>query len=326
MHHRLDQTCARFPRHLTHHSEIQVAEPTISESQQISRVGIGMEEAVFQKLLQAAVHPDRHHVIGIDAQLSHRFEVGELDAVDPLHRQHPSTGGFPVDVRNGDAGVLLMELAEFLGIRGFIQVVHFLKHPTAQFINQGDEIAANQTDVAVEPGGDVAHDVEIKGDLFAQTRPLNFHGNALTIVQCSSMHLAEGGSGDRFAFQFRIDAADRSAEVLFDAGHGQIAVESRKLVLQLSQFLQQNRRHDVRSRGQSLSGLDEGWSQFHEQFRTFPCSASSPLRIFEQLEDPIKSDPDQQHSDRHQCLPQTTQQSLGMTRINTGDGCRVIGQ
>ena len=61
---------------------------------------------------------------------------------------------------------MTVEIAEFFRIAGLIEVVHLLENPSSQLIDQGDQIAADQADVAIEPGGDVAHDVEIERDLF----------------------------------------------------------------------------------------------------------------------------------------------------------------
>ena len=136
-----------------------------------------------------------------------------------------------MDDRNSDAGIVAVKLAEFFGVLSFIQVIHLLENPMTEFIDQRDEITADQTDIAVQPSRDVAHDVEIKRDLLTKTRTLHLDGHALTVVEHTAVHLAEGGGGDRIAFEFGVDAVHRSTEILFNAGHGQIAVEARQLVL-----------------------------------------------------------------------------------------------
>ena len=166
VHHRLNQACPGLPAHLTHHAEIEVAEPAVLQGEQIARMRVGVKEPVLQQLLEAAAHPHFHHVVGINAELLDGLEVGELHPVDPLHGQHPSAGGIPVDGGDGDPGVVAVEVAEFLSVARFIEVVHLLEHAAAQFIDQGHEIAADQADVAVQPGGDVAHDVQVQRDLF----------------------------------------------------------------------------------------------------------------------------------------------------------------
>ena len=138
MNHGLNQAGARFPRHLTHHPEIEIAQAAVGEGQEIAGMGVSVEKAVLQKLLQAAVHAHFHHVVGIDPELAHGFEVGEFDPVDPFHRQHAPARGFSVDPRNGDAGVVPVELTEFFGVARFVEVVHLLEHPSTQFINQGN--------------------------------------------------------------------------------------------------------------------------------------------------------------------------------------------
>ena len=131
VHHRLNQSGAGLTADFTHHPEIQIAEPAIRQGQQVARMRVGMEEAVLQQLLQAAVHTDIHHVVGVDAQLTDRIEIGELHPIDPLHRQHTTAGGLVEDCRYGDARVVAMQLSEFFSVGRLIQVVHLFEHPTA---------------------------------------------------------------------------------------------------------------------------------------------------------------------------------------------------
>ena len=152
-----------------------------------------MEEAMLQQLLKAAVHAHFHHVVRVHTELANRIKVGELDAVDPLHRQHPAAGGVAINRRNSDARVVLMQLSEGLSVRGLVEVIHLFEHPSPQFIDQGDEVAADQSDVAVQPGGDVAHDVQIQGDLFAQPRALHLHRHPCATLEGSLVHLTQGG-------------------------------------------------------------------------------------------------------------------------------------
>ena len=186
-----------------------------------------MKEAVLQQLLQAAVDTDIDHVVGVDPKLANCIEIGEFHAIDPLHRQHAATGGLMKDCRYGNAGIVAVELCELFCVGRLIEVVHLLEHPTAQFIDQGHQITADQADVAVQPGGDIANDVKVQGDLFTQAWTLNFDRNLLAIGQRASMHLPEGGCGDGFSIELFVDLINRSTEVLLDAGHGQVTVEPR---------------------------------------------------------------------------------------------------
>ena len=239
-----------------------------------------MEKAMLKQLLEAAVHAHRHHVVGVDADAPHRFEVGELHPIDPFHGQHPPAGGMAIDGGYGDAGIGAMEAGKGFGVAGLIAVIHLLKHPLAQFVDQGDEVAADQADVAVQPGGDVAHDVEIERDLLAQTGPLNLDGHHLTGFEHPLVHLPQGGCGDGFAIELFVNTADRGAEVFLDAGHGQGAVETRQLVLKLGELLEQHRRHDVGPGGEGLACLDEGGPQIHEQFGGFLGPLPGSLLVF----------------------------------------------
>ena len=58
-----------------------------------------------------------------------------------------------------------MQCGKALGVGGFVEIVHLLEHPLAEFIDQGHQVTADQAHIGVHPGGDVAHDVKIERDL-----------------------------------------------------------------------------------------------------------------------------------------------------------------
>ena len=76
-------------------------------------------------------------------------------------------------------GLWLCSAAEPLGVGGLVEVIHLLEHPGTQFVDQGHQVAADDPHAAIQPGGDVAHDVEIEGDLLPQPRPLHLHRHPL---------------------------------------------------------------------------------------------------------------------------------------------------
>ena len=156
-------------------------------------MGIGVEEAVLQQLLEAAVHAHLHHVVGVDAQLTHGIEVGELHPVDPFHRQDTTARGIAIDRWNRDARVVAVQIPEGFRIGCLIEVIHLLEHPAPEFVDQRNQVTADQADVAVQPCGDVADDVEVKRDLFPQAGALHLHGNLLTTLEGSLVHLTQGG-------------------------------------------------------------------------------------------------------------------------------------
>ena len=326
MHHGLDQPRARLPRHLAHHAEIEIGQAAVAQGQQVAGVGIGMEETVLQQLLQAAVHPHLHHVVRVDAEGAHGIEVGELDPIDPLHRQHPAAGGLAMDGGNGDARVVAVQPGEGFGVAGLVDVIHLLEHPLAELIDEPHQIALDHAHVAVEPAGDVADDVEIQGDLLPQAGPLHLHRHPLPRLENAAVHLAEGGGGDGVLLQRSEDFVHRGSQILLDAGHRQGAVEARQLVLQLGQFLQQQGRDDVGPGGEGLARLDEGGTQGHEQFGALPRPFSGPGRGGQLAGEPVEADAQQIQADRHQGLPHPPGQARGMAGVDAGDGGRVVAE
>ena len=193
VHHRLNQARSRFAGDLAHHPEIEIGQAPIGQGQQVAGMGISVEKAVFEQLLQAAVHANIDQLIRVDPHGLDRLEPGQLHPLDPFHGQHPPAGEFAMDFRNGDARVVGVQLSEALGIGGFVEVVHFLKYPPAQLIDEGHQVAADQADVGFQPRRDIPHDVEVQRDLLPQTGPLHFHGHGAAIFQGAPIHLAQGG-------------------------------------------------------------------------------------------------------------------------------------
>ena len=154
-------------------------------------MGISVEKPMLKQLLQAAVDAYIHQLIRVDPHGFDGIEAGELDPLDPFHGQHPAAGEFPVNLRDSDAVVMAMQFREALGIRGFIEVIHLLKHPAPELIDQRHQIAADQADVGFEPGGDVSDDVEVERDLLSQSRALHLHRHSATIFECAAVHLTQ---------------------------------------------------------------------------------------------------------------------------------------
>ncbi len=96
------------------------------------------------------------------------------------------------------------------------------------------------------------------------------------------------------------------------------------MVLQLRQFLQQQRGDDVRSGGERLAGFDEGGAEIHQELSAFAGAAASPFLILQQLEDPVEGDAQQQQADGYEGLPEPADQPLGMAGIDTCDGGGVV--
>ena len=73
MDHRLDETRASLPSDGAHHAEVQIGQASIGESKKIARVWVSVEKAMFEKLLQTAVHSNSDHLIRVSADRLDRF-------------------------------------------------------------------------------------------------------------------------------------------------------------------------------------------------------------------------------------------------------------
>ena len=60
VHHGLDDGVALVSLHIGHHAEVQITELALGRGQQVTRVGIRVEEAVLEHLAEGALHERVH--------------------------------------------------------------------------------------------------------------------------------------------------------------------------------------------------------------------------------------------------------------------------
>ena len=121
-------------------------------------------------------------------------------------------------------------------------------------------------------------------------------------------------------------AGHRSTEILFDAGHGQLWIKSWQLILQLGQFFEQERRHDVRPGGEGLACLDEGRPQGRQQLGAFAGPGPGPFGQLELACELVAAYSQQKEADRDQGLTEPAGQALGMAGVDAADRLRVVLQ
>ena len=94
-----DQLLLDARSHGADHAEVDHADPSAGLDEEVTGMGIGMEEAVAEHHLQHHAGPVHRHLLAVDAGAVQGGEVVHLDAVDPLQRQDPAGRLLPEDTR-----------------------------------------------------------------------------------------------------------------------------------------------------------------------------------------------------------------------------------
>ena len=103
--------------------EIHVGDPPISQSKNITRVRIPVEQPKLQKLPQPRDNAAADERVDVDARRDDGCRVGAAHPVNPLHRQHPLPTEIIAHPGDLDRGVAFEVAAEVLGVAGLQGVV-----------------------------------------------------------------------------------------------------------------------------------------------------------------------------------------------------------
>ena len=135
--------------------------------EQVPAVEVAMEDAVDQRALHEADHPGAHDLLGVDAGVLHAGHVVELEAVEPLHDQHPL--GDERGVRAGDHVVALAEVGERLGhvehVLGLEAEVELLGDRLGEQLDERRRVGqGGDRDAADHLGREPGHDPQVLAD------------------------------------------------------------------------------------------------------------------------------------------------------------------
>ena len=103
---------------------------------------VGVEEAVAHGVLQESAHDREAERPAVEAGGVDPRDVGDGDAVDPLHGQHATRRALPVDLGHAEVGVVLDVLGHLGDGGGLEPQVHFDLGGVAQVVDDGDRLQA----------------------------------------------------------------------------------------------------------------------------------------------------------------------------------------
>jgi hypothetical protein len=251
----LGQETALLRRQPAHDAEVDRHDAAVAVQEQVSRMHVGVEEAVAQCVTQESLHqrtPERRQVQPARFQCG---AIGERRAVDPRERQHAARGALPVDRGHAEVRIALYVVAH-LGDRGGLEPqIHLDRDRACECVDDLDH--AQPPRLGRMPLGAARREIErveigLEAPLDAGPQDLDGHGLP---VGLGAMHLRDGGSGNR-GTERCVNFFQRLAERGGDLRLGLPLRERRHPVLQAFQIARERRADDVGARRQELTELD----------------------------------------------------------------------
>ena len=229
-----------------------------------------MRIAVEESMAEDHRHPgSRDQVRQVAALVERqrgRVDVGELDALEPLERQHARAGVRPVDARHVHVRVAGEVAVERLRIAGLQPVVELLPDLARELVDERPRVDEVERPHALlhEPRR-LVEQREVGLDLARRAGALHLHRDLLPVRENRAVHLADRRGRHRLALELEEEPVERVAEVLLDHALGLLEREGANVVLQPAQLDEDVGRDGVRPRRQELPELHERRPELVEQ-------------------------------------------------------------
>ena len=248
-------------RQVAGQAPIEQAEPAVGGHQHVAGVGVGMEKAGDQDLVQQRDGPrmrQRPALVGRERRLFHPA------AVDAFHHQHPSRGEVADHLGRVDLVGRRVLRVEKLLVARLVAEIELLNEPGANLFDDARQIVGPQPgDVVMDARGKESDEVEVGFDHFLQIGPLDLHRNLPAIgLEPGKIDLGERGGSDRRLVELAEDLGGIAFQ-LFEDDRPQFG-EGPGLdgVLQFLQLEHQRRGHQVGPHAEQLAELHERRPEF----------------------------------------------------------------
>src|SRR5712692_2044954 len=244
----------------SHDAAIDRDQASIGIDEKISRVQIGMEKPVADRLLekrsdQHAGQPNR-----IVAGGEKGCTVRQRDAVDPFDREYAPRGAFPIDGGHAEIRIVLGVFGKLRKSRGFEPKIHLDRDRARERFDDGNEPQAPRLHrMALGAPGREKKGIEVALetvlDLGSQHLDRDGAYQAVGIVDLGAMNLRDRSGGDRGPELFK-QLRNRLAETLRDGGFRFRLQKWRHAVLQRFEIARDRDADDIGPRRQELAKLD----------------------------------------------------------------------
>ena len=267
MHHRPGEGEAIAVADRIHHPEVDIGDmaqiaAAAGQREQVAGMGIGMEIAEFQQLLQAGDHAGADQGGGVEALGFQFTPLLKFGAIHPGGGQHPAAAEAALHRRHRHGGIVGEKGGETLGVVGFPPVINLLEETAAEFI---DDLPKPEAEIEGQHGsaehGQHADQHKIAAQLELQLGSLHLHRHPVAAVQPCFVHLAQTGGRHRMLREAREQLVGRRPQLGFDHGQGDGVGVGRQVVLETGQLIEPVAPHEIRAGGEGLPHLDEAGAE-----------------------------------------------------------------
>jgi len=279
----LQQAAAHVGGDLAHHPEVVVDEASAAGTGvrgDVSRVRVGVEEAVREQLLQVRFHGASSEQGSVNAR---GVELGgpvDLDAGSVLHRQHLRGRPLPQNTGHLDPVGVLEALAEPVCAFTLQGVIDLLVEDPGALVVDRDPVSRRAVRFGVhglQPARQQPHVLEVDVEELFQARALDLDDDALA-VEPGEVDLAQTRRGDGFGVELVKELRDGAAQIALDGGDGEFGVKGRHVVLELFELRDELGRKHVDARRKLLPDFNESRAQLDQTFAQPGSQRRPPCR------------------------------------------------
>jgi len=186
------------------------------------------------------------------------IQIGDLDAVDPLERQHAGARNSSRDLRHANVRMACEVAVERVRVACLQTVIELLTDRAREL---GDELLrVDEVERTHSFLGDTCRLIQkrhVRFDLSRRAGALHLDGDLLAVRQRRAVHLSDRRRGDRRVVELREELGNRKAEILLDHLLDVLDRKRANVVLQAPQLRDDVGREHVGPRREQLAELDE---------------------------------------------------------------------
>ena len=215
-----------------HQPKVEDGEAAVGGANEVPWVGIRVEEARIEELLQVADHADVHEVPDVV-----RGGLGELLAVEPLRRDHLAPGVLRVRPWHHNLREVILDARRELGgVIALLDVVQLLEEPLGPLVQQTHDVRVDLRHRA-KCHAHAPQDVEVDGHRLQHRGPLHLDRHDVAVaLQLTFVHLAEARRGHRVGAELAVNVLPLATELPLQRVECDFVIKRGNLVAQLLQL------------------------------------------------------------------------------------------
>ncbi len=252
-----------------HDAEIDGDDAPLIVDEQISRMHVGMEEAVAHGVAEEGLHQPGAERLQVVASRAQGRMVGDRNAVDPFKRQRAPRAPRPVDLRYAKTLVVLGVLRDLGDGRSLHTQIHLDGDRLGEGVDHGDRPqAARGTMQALDHAGGEEIAVEVALEALLDAGPEHLHRHRLErpveLAHLRLVHLGDRGGCDRRA-ELGVKRVDGASQRILDRLPRLGLREGWEAILKRGEVAGELAPDNVVAGGEELAELDVGGAERSER-------------------------------------------------------------